>query len=40
MTVGIICEYNPLHLGHLKQIRLIRERFGDDAAIVCAMSGD
>lgn len=40
MTVGIICEYNPLHLGHLKQIRLIREQFGEDTAIVCAMSGD
>ena len=40
MTVGIICEYNPLHLGHLKQIRLIREHFGPETAIVCAMSGD
>ena len=40
MTVGIICEYNPLHLGHLKQIRLIRQRYGEDTAIVCAMSGD
>lgn len=40
MTVGIICEYNPLHLGHLKQIRLIREKYGEDVSIVCAMSGD
>lgn len=40
MTVGIICEYNPLHLGHLKQIRLIREQFGQDVSIICAMSGD
>ena len=24
-ATGIICEYNPLHLGHQKQIRLIRE---------------
>jgi len=40
MTVGIICEYNPLHLGHLKQIRMIREQFGTDTAIVCAMSGN
>ena len=39
-TVGIICEYNPLHLGHRKQIRCIREAFGSDAAIVCAMSGN
>ena len=40
MTVGIICEYNPLHLGHRKQIRMIREHFGEDTVIVCAMSGN
>lgn len=40
MTVGIICEYNPLHLGHQKQIRRIREHFGEETAIVCAMSGN
>ena len=39
-TVGIICEYNPLHLGHKKQIRRIREEFGPETAIVCAMSGN
>ena len=39
-TVGIICEYNPLHLGHRKQIRRIREEFGEETAIVCAMSGN
>ena len=40
MTVGIICEYNPFHLGHQKQIRKIREVFGPETAIVCAMSGN
>ena len=40
MTVGIICEYNPLHLGHRKQIQKIREAFGPETAIVCAMSGN
>ena len=40
MTVGIICEYNPLHLGHKKQIDRIREEFGPETAIVCAMSGN
>ena len=40
MTVGIICEYNPLHLGHQKQILKIREHFGPETAIVCAMSGN
>lgn len=40
MTVGIVCEYNPLHLGHAAQIRKIREHFGPETAIVCAMSGN
>ncbi len=40
MTVGIICEYNPLHLGHQKQLRRIREEYGEDTTIVCAMSGN
>ena len=39
-TVGIICEYNPFHLGHQKQIHLIRAKFGGDTAIVCLMSGN
>ena len=39
-TVGIICEYNPLHLGHQKQIDRIRADFGEETAIVCAMSGN
>lgn len=40
MNVGIICEYNPLHRGHQKQIRRIREDFGPRTGIVCAMSGN
>ena len=39
-TVGIICEYNPLHLGHQKQIDRIRQEFGEDTVIICAMSGN
>lgn len=39
-TIGIICEYNPLHLGHKRQMLTIRERWGVDAAIVCLMSGN
>ena len=38
--VGIICEYNPLHNGHKKQIDRIRHDFGDDCGIVCLMSGN
>lgn len=40
MTVGIICEYNPLHRGHKKQINRIRETFGPETTVVCAMSGN
>ena len=36
---GIICEYNPLHLGHKKQIDKIREVY-PDGGIVCLMSGN
>ena len=39
-TVGIICEYNPLHAGHVKQFRMIRDKFSDDTVIVCLMSGN
>ena len=38
--VGIICEYNPLHKGHVKQFEQIRAILGDDTAIVCLMSGN
>ena len=37
-TVGIICEYNPLHRGHEKQLRLARKLGGE--GIVCLMSGN
>lgn len=40
MVIGIICEYNPLHMGHKKQIDRIREVFGPEALVVCAMSGN
>ena len=36
---GIICEYNPFHLGHQKQIDLIRKE-NPDSGIVCLMSGN
>ena len=40
MNVGIVCEYNPFHLGHRKQIDSIREKFGANTGIICAMSGN
>ena len=39
-TIGIICEYNPLHLGHKKQLDRIRRDQGADCGIVCLMSGN
>ena len=39
-TVGIICEYNPLHRGHKKQIDRIRQEYGPETAVVCLMSGN
>lgn len=39
-TAGIICEYDPFHLGHWKQLRLVRKSLGEDAAVVCVMSGN
>lgn len=38
--VGIICEYNPFHLGHKKQIDRVRSLLGEETAIVCLMSGN
>lgn len=37
-VVGIICEYNPLHMGHERMLGQLREQGAK--AIVCAMSGN
>jgi predicted nucleotidyltransferase len=39
MNISIICEYNPFHKGHLRQINAIRELYGD-SVIVSLMSGN
>lgn len=38
-ATGIICEYNPFHLGHKKQIDNLRASY-PDGGIVCLMSGN
>lgn len=38
--IGIICEYNPFHTGHKKQLTHIKSTFGPDCGIVCLMSGN
>lgn len=37
---GIICEYNPFHRGHKRQLDLLRQTLGPDSGIVCLMSGN
>ena len=39
-TAGIICEYNPIHNGHVRHIAETRTLLGEEGAIVCAMSGN
>jgi len=39
-TVGIVCEYNPFHRGHLYMLEECRRSFGADTMLVCALSGD
>ena len=36
---GIICEYNPLHNGHVYLLNEAKKRSGCDA-VVCVMSGE
>ncbi len=38
-TAGIICEYDPFHLGHAWHIAQTRAALGEDCAVVCCMSG-
>ena len=37
---GIICEYDPLHYGHVRQINYTRQLVGKNGIIVCIMSGN
>ncbi len=36
----IIAEYNPLHKGHVEQLKIARHRLQEDEALVILMSGD
>lgn len=36
-VTGIICEYNPLHLGHRKQLQYLKDQ---GKTVVCLMSGN
>ena len=39
-VIGIICEYNPFHLGHAGHIEKTINAVNDDCAVVCVMSGN
>ena len=39
-VAAIIAEYNPFHNGHKYQVDKIREKLGEDTAIVAIMSGN
>ena len=38
--IGIVCEFNPFHNGHLYMLEQSRKELGQDAVVICAMSGD
>ena len=33
-VIGVVCEYNPMHLGHLYQIKRIKEMYKDSILII------
>ena len=39
MITGIICEYNPFHNGHKKQLNAVRAS-DPEGTVVCLMSGN
>ncbi len=39
-VIGVVGEFNPFHLGHFEHFAASREQLGEDAPIVCVMSGD
>ena len=39
MTIGIICEYNPFHNGHLYHLNKIKKKY-KDSTIILVMSGN
>ena len=39
-VIGVVGEFNPLHLGHREHFQMSRAQLGGDTPIVCVMSGD
>lgn len=38
-SVGVICEFNPLHNGHIYLLEQARALVGDEGCVICVMSG-
>ncbi len=38
--IGVVCEYNPFHRGHLLHLERSRVALGEDSPVLCVMSGD
>ncbi len=39
-VIGVVCEYNPFHRGHLLQLERARAALGEESPVACVMSGD
>jgi predicted nucleotidyltransferase len=39
-VIGVVCEYNPFHRGHLLHLESCRTALGEDSPVLCVMSGD
>lgn len=39
-VAGVICEFDPFHLGHARLLRELRAELGAETAVVCLMSGN
>lgn len=39
LSAGVICEFNPFHIGHAHLLAQAREAVGADGCVVCLMSG-
>jgi predicted nucleotidyltransferase len=39
-VIGVVCEYNPFHRGHLYHLEQARAALEEESAVVCVLSGD
>ena len=40
VVFGIVCEYNPIHAGHVHHITKTKHVLGGDCGVVCVMNGN